>query len=58
MDSGTKGKQRLRALGLWGDVGREVGGRGTLTHLRGLPGAWTPQIELELSQPGEVTLSS
>ena len=23
-----------------------LGGRGTLTHLRGLPGAWTPQIEL------------
>ena len=28
VDSDMKGKQRLRALGLWGDVGRAVGGGG------------------------------
>lgn len=28
VDSDMKGKQRLRALGLWGDVGQAVGGGG------------------------------
>lgn len=46
VDLGMERKQQPRALGLWGDVGREGWGREALTHLRGAPGAWTPQIEL------------
>lgn len=45
VDLGMKRKQQPRALGLWGD-GEGGWGREALTHLRGAPGAWTPQIEL------------
>ena len=41
-----EGKTVAESPGTLGRCGAGGGGRGALTHPRGPPGAWTPQIEL------------